>query len=359
MELLRELLKKKKTKTNNELENLYKTPKKDKGENMPKIQAIKRNAVHQADILFLPNDNGYKYLLVIVDVKTGFTDAEPLKTKQTKEIIKAMENIYSRKYLNHPLRLEIDSGSEFKGIEFSRFLDKYKINPRYAKIGRHRQQALVERRNQTIGKVLFMRMTGKELIAEEEENKEWVDIIPKLIELMNKKQNKKNQKKENPSDEILCKGDTCNILEEGIKVRVQLDNPINVITGKRLSGKFRTTDIKWDPEIRTIKHIILKPNSPPLYILNDEYNVAYTKNQLQPVKDNEKAPEGKLLFGDKVPENLRVKNIVSKKKHKNKIYYLISWYGYPDKNDNTWELKNELIKNKGVKRLIEEFEEKQ
>ena len=39
------------------------------------------NEVHQADILFLPHDNGFKYALTVVDVASRYKDAFPLKTK--------------------------------------------------------------------------------------------------------------------------------------------------------------------------------------------------------------------------------------------------------------------------------------
>ena len=62
---------------NQKLYNLYKTPKKDKGVNMPRIEVFEENAVHQADILFLPHDGAYKYALVVVDAASGKVDAEP------------------------------------------------------------------------------------------------------------------------------------------------------------------------------------------------------------------------------------------------------------------------------------------
>ena len=39
------------------------------------------NEVHQADILFLPDDTGYKYALTIVDIASRYKQAEPLKKK--------------------------------------------------------------------------------------------------------------------------------------------------------------------------------------------------------------------------------------------------------------------------------------
>ena len=39
------------------------------------------NEVHQADLLFLPHDYGYKYALTVVDVASRYKQAEALKNK--------------------------------------------------------------------------------------------------------------------------------------------------------------------------------------------------------------------------------------------------------------------------------------
>ena len=56
------------------------------------------------------------------------------------------------------------------------------------------------------------------------------------------------------------------------QVRVKLDNPLNVVDKKALSGRFRAGDVKWNPEIRTVKKVVLLPNMPPLYFLNNVKN---------------------------------------------------------------------------------------
>ena len=59
------------------------------------------NEVHQADLLFLPHDRPgrgrklYKYALTVVDVASRYKEAEPLTTKEAKEVADALESIYS------------------------------------------------------------------------------------------------------------------------------------------------------------------------------------------------------------------------------------------------------------------------
>ena len=71
-----------------------------------------------------------------------------------------------------------------------------------------------------------------------------------------------------------------------------LDEPILVL-GKKLHGKFRTGDIRWDPNIKIIKKLILTPEQPPTYLVSGPYgklgidHCAYIRKQLQVVPDNE------------------------------------------------------------------------
>lgn len=71
--------------------NLTKTPGGDI--DRPHEFVAAPDAVHQADVLFLPNDDGYKYLLVVVDVATRLTDAYPMKFKNQQSVIKGFTNL--------------------------------------------------------------------------------------------------------------------------------------------------------------------------------------------------------------------------------------------------------------------------
>jgi hypothetical protein len=65
-----------------ELVNLYKRPKKETYDETPHFnQTYAANVDHQADLLFLPIDNRYRYSLVVTDIATRLSDAVPLKNK--------------------------------------------------------------------------------------------------------------------------------------------------------------------------------------------------------------------------------------------------------------------------------------
>ncbi len=91
------------------------------------------------------------------------------------------------------------------------------------------------------------------------------------------------------------------VLDIGTKVRVALDKPKGVL-GTKLGGNFRATDTRWELKISTITNILLTPDQPVLYQVDNE-PTGYTRNQLQLVDENEKQPDNSLLS----PENPKPK----------------------------------------------------
>jgi len=351
---------------NEELFQLYKTPKKDtKGKSMPHIDKdnIDPKAILQADLIYLPNDEGFRFALVCVDINTGYTDAEPIKERDAETTLKAFKKITSREPLKDAPKyvLQTDGGSEFKGVFHSYVITKG-IAHRFGKAGRSRQQAVVEQRNKVIGRALFYRMTAQELITEQE-SKQWTKRLPLLIKVMNAYHKEKNDKKKKkkivkePLPPTIDKNTVLLSVEQ--PVRVILDKPVSTF-GQQVGNTFRATDIRWSRKISYITNILLNGGQPPLYQLDDKVAPAYTRNQLQ-VVDVEKIqdpPASSVLEGNINDYSYVVKDIIDKRKKKNKIEYLVVWKGFPDKKDQTWEKGVELKKFKESREKVEEYEKK-
>ena len=192
-----------------------------------------------------------------------------------------------------------------------------------------------------------MYQTAMELVTTQQ-NRQWVDILPDRIEEYNNHVKKKKKRKE--ATAVLGTGE---LLHIGMKVRRQLDNPMNIVDERTLIGKFRATDVRFYPHAQTITQILLEPGKPVTYLLSGNKKVAYTKNQLQIVRNDEQEPDASQLRIKKNQETFRAKEILDKKKEKNKIYYKVRWYGFTSAND-TWELKSELIKS--VPQLVNDYE---
>lgn len=212
--------------------------------------------------------------------------------------------------------------------------------------------ALVERKNYTIGKIIHRILTQAELA--ERHSSQWVDILPLIIVKINEKVTEiESQKpKSQPSFDNSITADPntkINMLKVGDEVRVALDSPIDV-NGNKLQGKFRVSDIRWNPKVRTIRRVLLKPNQPIMYMLDgpngDDLvgNVAYTYNQLQKVSSRENIERESVV---QVEENrFEVKNIIDKKIKDGQTYYLVHWKN-ERKNKSTWESRKALVEDLG------------
>ena len=78
-----------------------------------------------------------------------------MKDKKALTTLNAIKKIYDRGIIKIPeISLEVDSGSEFKGV-FSKYFKDKSINIRVAQTGRSRQQGLVESRNGSIANILL------------------------------------------------------------------------------------------------------------------------------------------------------------------------------------------------------------
>ncbi|CAB4445260.1 unnamed protein product [Rhizophagus irregularis] len=251
---------------------------------------------------------GFHYFLVVVEVAGKRVDAEPLKDKTANRVLNGFVKIYRRNRIKHPThRLETDSRSEF-------------TNDQELKTG----------------------------VTSVEWSEDFHNVVSKVDELWQK----------NPPDiptgspKVSKKTD---LLSEGAHVRVKLDEPISVL-GNKLHGKFRTGDIRWNPNIRVIKKMILSSEQPPTYLLNRSHGrlgvsrCAYTRKELQVVLENERPPPDSVIRGQ--PERFVPERILRHRIRKGQDQYLVKWKRYPD-TEATWEPASRLEED--VPDLIHKF----
>ena len=316
---------------------------------------ISMNLKHQVDTLYLPEDNEkkipYKYALVVVDVGTRLLDAEPMAGLESKDAVEAITKIYSRKILKKPEILTCDNGTEFKAA-FKVYCEDNDIRLRTAKKYRHRQVALAERANARIVRPLFKRQLEEELRTGHL-SRQWISELPKVVKKLNAERKALPLEKE--IEEPICTGDDCNMYEQGDKVRIILDAPVNHLDEKRLIGwAFRVGDTRWSKDIHTITKAFLLPGQPPLYCVDDDEQTAYTKGQLLPVNpSHERAPTKSKIRPHKGEDIWLVDRLVDRKTVGRVVKYKVRWKGF-DEEDDTYETRASLMKY--VPELIEEYE---
>ena len=157
----------------------------------PRFDVSAENEVHQADLLFLPYDTvkvgrinkTYKYALTLVDLGTRHKEAEPLTSKDSKEVAMAFEKMYKR-HLKYPKLLQIDPGREFMGA-VTQLMAKRNVRIRRGQPEIHRHQGVVIRFNRTLAERLFGYQYAKQLENPHKRNREWVKRLPEVLKALN------------------------------------------------------------------------------------------------------------------------------------------------------------------------------
>ena len=268
------------------------------------------NQVHQADLLFLPHDRPsrgrklYKYALTVVDVASRYKEAEPLSSKESSEVSKAFEKIYSRT-LKWPKLLQVDPGKEFFG-KVNEVMKKHNVTIRRGEAGQHRAQAIVERFNRTLAERLFGYQLSKEILIEARSggkkvrNSEWVNRLPDVIKALNNEETrligmkpivavKKKEVISQSSAPVRWKNEIQ--IPYGVKLRY-------LYAAGELEGgdRRRATDAIWSLETYGVKNVVKTPGEPILYYLTDGApKRGFVRQELMIVpKDTQLPPEGVL-----------------------------------------------------------------
>lgn len=120
--------------------------------------------------LYKVND-GFKYILNVIDTFSKYVWSVPLKTKTGLEVANAFSQIF--KY-DVPKNLHVDKGKEFYNKDLKQVLNKHNIT--MYSTGTDKKASIIERFNRTLGdklkKVLYL-------------NNVWISELPKIIKTYN------------------------------------------------------------------------------------------------------------------------------------------------------------------------------
>ena len=263
----------------------------------------KPNEIHQADLLFLPLDTvkrkTFKYALVVIDVASRYKDAEPLTSKESSEVAKSFEKIYSRK-LKWPERIIIDPGKEFMGRVTS-LMKRHNVIIQRSEAGNHRAQAFVERANRTLSERLFSFQYGKEMSSDDNErSREWVERLPAVLKSMNNEVTRLTGKE--PLEVLKSKDISIDAPKYNRPVgfdEVRL-SPFAKVRFLFAPGEYeggdrrRATDPVWSLEIFELSHSKVSPDQPVMYYLSGGPKRSFVREELQVVPEDSEAPPKKV-----------------------------------------------------------------
>ena len=274
-----------------------------------------------ADLLQLSDlakyNNGYKYLLVCIDLFSRYLWVKALKTKTAAETAKACKEIFDMG--RHCETLRTDQGREFLGAPFRDLLKDYSVTHMLA-YGVHKA-SYAERVNHTIEDRLYKYFYEKQTFN-------FIDIIDDIVFSYNHTVH---------SSIFMAPADVNekNSLALFEKVYIPILNkraahPVkfsfengDLVRLSRASTPFkRGYQEQWTEEIFRICNRI--PSHPPRYKVKDLVDEivkgSFYEQELQRVNISDP---------DKI--EYKIEKIISSKTVKGKKFSLVKWYGYSDK----------------------------
>lgn len=143
-----------------------------------KVVALRPLEQMQSDLIELQEyasvNNGFRFILVLIDVFTKKLQACPLKTKSARDVSAALEKLFS---VNRPMYLVTDRGREYFNREVKALTDKLHIT-HFSNQNQEIKACVAERVNRTLKSKLFKYLTAHG-------TRRWVDVLPKLVAAYN------------------------------------------------------------------------------------------------------------------------------------------------------------------------------
>ena len=145
--------------------------------------------MHQFDLLYMPSDtlygSKYKYILAGIDAASRYKVARPLRTKQARDVIEMIANIYKVGPLKYPEIFQCDNGSEFKG-DVTKMLEKNEVKIRRVTTKyKHTHTAFVKALNKILAERLFKVQDAQELNDPKKVSSRWVKHLYGLVDELN------------------------------------------------------------------------------------------------------------------------------------------------------------------------------
>jgi transposase InsO family protein len=285
--------------------------------------------VWEGDLIELRNlksyNDGYSYILVIIDVLSKFVWVEPLQDKTSAYVTKAFQRILSRSKGRVPVYLQTDKGKEFVGRALQKFLEENDIRFRVTR-NPDIKAAVVERFNRTLKERMWRYFTHKN-------TRRYIDVLQDIVHAYNHTRHSSTR-----MQPTVVTRENARIARENITRRWKDNNKIknrmqkakyhvgDLVRVSRAKGTFeKGYEANWSEEIFRI-HRVLEWRNPRVYELSDlEGEVIdgiFYEQELGRVDKNLEEEE---FIVDRV--------IKSRGRGANK-QLLVSWRGYPSKFDS-------------------------
>ncbi len=295
------------------------------------------NEIWGADIVDFSDynefNNGYRYILCVIDVFSKFAWCEPLRDKTATTINKAFKDImkFSKR---KPKLLWTDKGAEFYNKVFDATLKAQDIKI-YSTYGEHKS-VVVERFNRTMKEWIWKHFSSTS-------NANWIDFLPTLLNFYNNEKKHRSikmtpanaSKKENHQtvyNNLYLKQYQKIANSDAVKPRFKIGNVVRI---SRVKDTFEKGFVdNWSKE--TFKISTVLTTIPITYQIVEMDNTPIEGSYYE-----------KELLKTEAPNEFDIEKIVKTKTVKKQKQYLVKFIGWPDKY-NRWltEEEYQLLENK-------------
>lgn len=274
----------------------------------------------QADLVdmsaYAQYNDGYKFLLTIIDIFSKFAWAVPIKNKSGVATANAFQSVLAKGRVSK--KLHVDQGKEFYNNEFKALLQRYHIQL-YSTFS-NLKASICERFNRTLKTTMWKKFSLRGTYK-------WIDILPDLISNYNDNKHRTIQMK--PKDvtaenekEILHKIYGKYQVNRTRKIKFKIGDKVRISKYKHVFEKGYTPN--WTTEIFTINQV--KNTDPVTYKLVDYKN--------QPIEGG--FYQEKLTSVTNADIYL-VEKILRKRGNK----FHVKWLGFDDSH-NSWINKSDM-----------------
>ena len=272
-----------------------------------------------ADMQAVSNENdGYRYLLICIDVFSKYLWVIPLKTKTGPALVTAFRKILESG--RKPEKIQTDQGTEFFNKHFKALMKKEEIH--LYNTYNETKASIVERVIRTLKTRMWRYFTAKKTMR-------YIDILQDLVDSYNRSKHRSIQKKpinvtqknEREVWHTLYADSEEDEKERPVNYKFEVGDQVRISKMKR---RFENGYLpNFSKEIFTVSQQI--PRHPPVYKLKD-----YDQEELSGTFYNEELQ--KVIKEDDVYEVEKV--LKTRGTGKNKEVY-VKWLGYPAKF-NSW-----------------------
>ena len=276
------------------------------------------NEQWQADLVemqaYAKVNNGYRYILCVIDIFSRFAYALPLKSKSGPDVSEALDSILNSSS-SKPKYLQTDQGKEFYNISVQNVLQSHNVE--LFSVYSEKKAAIVERFQRTLQDRLYRAFTFQG-------NYKWLDILPQIIDSYNHSYHRSIK---NFPVNVNDMNETSVWATQYKQLKKPTKDPKfkigDVVRIPKHRGVFAKGYIeKWTDEEFTITAINSK-YVPHLYTLSDLNN--------QIIKGS--FYEQELQLVDNPQKLYRIEKVLKTRRLNGKKEALVKWWGY---KDPTW-----------------------